>query len=1335
MVDNECEKYYICDIKVLGVKELGFRIKLDSAGLAGQVRVVDKLLKGISGRGVTFKVEGLNNLNSSKFVGGIGQMNKGVLELKKNLTDVVSLGRQLGNLNVNGRGGGGTNNGSRAGFGPATGTRSLLSAFSGFIRGGQSFPSQIGALASGVGRLGVTAGVPIAGAAAAVRTLIEASKVTAEYSDKQAELASRLAASRDSTIELDLEARRLGETMSFTASQIAGAEIELAKLGFRRDEIKSIVEDVARLSIVGGSSVEDSAALTAQTLNAFNLSVSDSDDVVSALGVSTAKTAASFETLRQGANQVFNTANAFGLKLEETLALVGALKDVGLSDSVATTATRNILLNLSDDTGKLRTALRGLGVKDVKGLDGIVGSLKTLRAANIDLSESLELTDKRSVNAFNAFLNGADSLTTLKDSITGANEEFLIMEKERLNSLSGSLVLFRSKVEAAYLGLGLEGFLKGVVDIGTEVLDFFSKLDAASATDALGDRLERFNDDVNVLKAANNDLALRSKLIGEISFKYGDYLEGIDLENLSLQQISDLQVEVAGKMKDRIRVVEGQDAFTKALEIERLAVSELKDAYTDLDKGRRNANGNFISDFATNALSGFVDKSKNNLINAQGGVIGAIRSNFDTKKDLTTTEYLQTQRVLSENRKVGSSGTRDVYSKALQLQRDFEKEFAKIDLSINTAGKTNAELLGSIDKAGNVVEGYFTIRQREIEAIAKKYDSDSETRSRADKAIKELQNKESIVRSKAPTLGLPKKGGDKDKDGEAAFALGSIAYLEDLVKKAEDDIRKAGEGIDKTPLVKSLESVKDQLEAAKKQVEDLSRLDNKDILSQSGSQLDNQLENDKRALAVFFKDKESFAARELLLEKRVARTKLELERALNDDKLSLQEKANLDAAIETAKEEEKRASRAIEKDNERIAAERAYAEKLGKLNTEDYERFLEEKAILDDIYIAERIEKEIAAGVYTGDEKRQKEIEARGLRNKAAVGQATLNGSDKVLAADNEILKKTQEFLDGDRSKKSLKEYNEFLEKAQLTREILSAQVDLDIAKASGNAVKIAEATAKLKEAEGKLITNAFEDTEEKGKKLLDTLKGIADQVGSVFGAIFDFQKQGVENESDNELARIDALYEAKLANAKGNAAEEEKIQKEYDKKREEAEVKAARKRKDIALKEAVVQAALAIIKAAPDPLAIGTAVALGLIQIATIKKQKFARGGYGGYYSKAGVRTDETGEYVDPANPNYHAGEYHVKAKTVRRFPNVIRFLDQDRQRYGTGIPFNGGVGGNVDVGQIAAQIGAEVAVQVYEATRAGSAQGSREGNRDSYKLKETARMSRDQAYALNSY
>jgi len=1331
MVDNECEKYYICDIKVLGVKELGFRIKLDSAGLAGQVRVVDKLLKGISGRGVTFKVEGLNNLNSSKFVGGIGQMNKGVLELKKNLTDVVSLGRQLGNLNVNGRGGGGTNNGSRAGFGPATGNRSLLSAFSGFIRGGQSFPSQIGALASGVGRLGVTAGVPIAGAAAAVRTLIEASKVTAEYSDKQAELASRLAASRDSTIELDLEARRLGETMSFTASQIAGAEIELAKLGFRRDEIKSIVEDVARLSIVGGSSVEDSAALTAQTLNAFNLSVSDSDDVVSALGVSTAKTAASFETLRQGANQVFNTANAFGLKLEETLALVGALKDVGLSDSVATTATRNILLNLSDDTSKLRTALRGLGVKDVKGLDGIVGSLKTLRAANIDLSESLELTDKRSVNAFNAFLNGADSLTTLKDSITGANEEFLIMEKERLNSLSGSLVLFRSKVEAAYLGLGLEGFLKGVVDIGTEVLDFFSKLDAASATDALGDRLDRFNDDLNVLKAANNDLALRSKLIGEISFKYGDYLEGIDLENLSLQQISDLQVEVAGKMKDRIRVVEGQNAFTKALEEERNAVSNLAEDYTILERARRLG----AEAFKLGIAQGEVDKGKNSLLNAQSGVIGTIRNNFNSSRDLSTTEFLQNQRILGENRRVGTSGTRDIYSRALQNQRDFEKEFAKLDLSIDTKGKSNKDLLGSIDKSGNVVEGYFTLRQRQLEDIAKNYDSDSETRSRVDKAIKELQNKESIVRSKAPTLGLGKKGGGKDKDGEAAFALGSIAYLEDLVKKAEDEIRKAGEGIDKTPLVKSLESVKDQLEAAKKRVDDLSRLDNKDILSQSGSQLDNQLENDRRALAVFFNDKESFAARELLLEKRVARTKLELERALNDDKLSLQEKANLDAAIETAKEEEKRASRAIEKDNERIAAERAYAEKLGKLNTEDYERFLEEKAILDDIYIAERIEKEIAAGVYTGDEKRQKEIEARGLRNKAAVGQATLNGSDKVLAADNEILKKTQEFLDGDRSKKSLKEYNEFLEKAQLTREILSAQVDLDIAKASGNAVKIAEATAKLKEAEGKLITNAFEDTEEKGKKLLDTLKGIADQVGSVFGAIFDFQKQGVENESDNELARIDALYEAKLANAKGNAAEEEKIQKEYDKKREEAEVKAARKRKDIALKEAVVQAALAIIKAAPDPLAIGTAVALGLIQIATIKKQKFARGGYGGYYSKAGVRTDETGEYVDPANPNYHAGEYHVKAKTVRRFPNVIRFLDQDRQRYGTGIPFNGGVGGNVDVGQIAAQIGAEVAVQVYEATRAGSAQGSREGNRDSYKLKETARMSRDQAYALNSY
>ena len=67
---------------------------------------------------------------------------------------------------------------------------------------------------------------------------------------------------------------------------------------------------------------------------------------------------------------------------------------------MSATATRNILLNLADGSGKLAKALGG----SVNTLPELVAGLKKLREQGVDLNTTLELTDKRSVAAFNAFL-------------------------------------------------------------------------------------------------------------------------------------------------------------------------------------------------------------------------------------------------------------------------------------------------------------------------------------------------------------------------------------------------------------------------------------------------------------------------------------------------------------------------------------------------------------------------------------------------------------------------------------------------------------------------------------------------------------------------------------------------------------------------------------------------------------------------------------------------------------------------------------------------------------------------------------------------------------------
>jgi len=216
--------------------------------------------------------------------------------------------------------------------------------------------------------------------------------------------------------------------------------------------------------------------------------------------VSTAKSALDFEKLKVGIGTTFATAKTFGLEIEDVTALLGELSNRGLSASVSATATRNILLNLADGEGKLRKTLANLGVKEVKGLDGIISALRTLNAQGVDLATTFELTDKRSVNAFNAFLRGTKDLTAMRDSLVDVNDEFKIMEQERLNSLKGETILFTSAIERLNLQMGgLENVLQGALSGINGLINGFS--DFLELALSIADSLINFKN-FSIFKAA-----------------------------------------------------------------------------------------------------------------------------------------------------------------------------------------------------------------------------------------------------------------------------------------------------------------------------------------------------------------------------------------------------------------------------------------------------------------------------------------------------------------------------------------------------------------------------------------------------------------------------------------------------------------------------------------------------------------------------------------------------------------------------------------------------------------------------------------------------------------
>ena len=137
----------------------------------------------------------------------------------------------------------------------------------------------------------------------------------------------------------------------------------------------------------------------------------------------------------------------------------------------------------------------------------------------------------------------------------------------------------------------------------------------------------------------------------------------------------------------------------------------------------------------------------------------------------------------------------------------------------------------------------------------------------------------------------------------------------------------------------------------------------------------------------------------------------------------------------------------------------------------------------------------------------------------------------------------------------------------------------------------------------------ALEDERQRRQEQIDLA---LDATKSIAGAVLDIEKNRIESQKETAVTALEEEYKKKIDAAQGNSAAQEKLQKELDAKKLVLEKKAAKQRQDLAVKEAIVQGALAVIKALATSNAAG-AIAAGvatIAQVVIIKSQKFARGG-----------------------------------------------------------------------------------------------------------------------------
>lgn len=300
-----------------------------------------------------------------------------------------------------------------------------------------------------------------------------------DFEQANVNLSTILGVSLSQMVALTKSALELGRTTEYTASQVTNLQTELAKLGFGKQAILQMQKSILQFATAVGAELPEAAALAGATLRAFDKDASDTDDVLATMAVGCNKSALSFNYLQESMSIVAPVAKTFGFGIKDVVTLLGTLANSGFDASSAATATRNILLNLADANGKLAKELG----KPVHTLPELIEGLKKLDEKGINLSKTLELTDKRSVAAFNTFLRGAGTMTGLRDAVEEVDGELKRIQEERLETVEGQVKILQSAWEGLILSFyNSKGPMKSVVKWLTRIIEGITDLVGGSGT-------------------------------------------------------------------------------------------------------------------------------------------------------------------------------------------------------------------------------------------------------------------------------------------------------------------------------------------------------------------------------------------------------------------------------------------------------------------------------------------------------------------------------------------------------------------------------------------------------------------------------------------------------------------------------------------------------------------------------------------------------------------------------------------------------------------------------------------------------------------------------------
>ncbi len=320
--------------------------------------------------------------------------------------------------------------------------------------------------------------------------------------------------------DLTNQARKLGETTQFSASEAAAGMENLAMAGWKTKDILAGMPGLLDLAAAGNVDLYTAADVTSSALAQFRLDASQSTRVADVLAATATNSKTDISGLGESLKMAGTQAGALGYSIEDAALAIGLMGNAGVDASSAGTALRSMLARMSkqegmtaEESNAMSKAMQKVGVSltDQNGKSkSLITVLKELRKGFSGMTEvekastAANLAGMYAQSGLLAIVNASDeSFNKLEAAINSSSGAASEMAKIKMDTLEGSLKYLQSAAEGVKIALGdkLRPYVKGFIDWLTSHMPDIQRV-AERAIDFVTGKIDSLRESIHKLTSS-----------------------------------------------------------------------------------------------------------------------------------------------------------------------------------------------------------------------------------------------------------------------------------------------------------------------------------------------------------------------------------------------------------------------------------------------------------------------------------------------------------------------------------------------------------------------------------------------------------------------------------------------------------------------------------------------------------------------------------------------------------------------------------------------------------------------------------------------------------------